>query len=144
MMNLASSIIKKLLPVLRNDAFYEGMELVAAYESDIKPYPVEHPIIALAVDSQTVGERLVDIAADGTQTRSKRREVEVVYKVSIFVPYENGAQSAYRIADYLHGYLLFRTELSIVGSKYADCNYVRDCGALVLHTTFTQRVICDS
>lgn len=57
MMNYASSLIKKMLPVLRNDTFYEGMELVAAYESDIKPYPVEHPIIAFAVDSQTVGER---------------------------------------------------------------------------------------
>ncbi len=72
-MNYASSLIKKMLPVLRNDTFYEGMELVAAYESDIKPYPVEHPIIAFAVDSQTVGERLVDVAADGTQTQSKRK-----------------------------------------------------------------------
>lgn len=144
MMNLASSMIKKILPVLKNDVFYEGMELVAAYENEIKPYPVEHPIIAFAVDAQTVGERLVDVATDGTQTQSKRREVETTYKVSIFVPYESGAQTAYRIADYLHGYLLFRTELGIVGSKYADCNYVRDCGALVLHTSFTHRIVCDS
>lgn len=144
MMNYASTLIKKILPVLKNDTFYEGMELVAAYENDIKPYPVEHPIIAFAVDAQTAGECLMDVAADGTQTQSKRREIETTYKISIFVPYESGARAAFRIADYLHGYLLFRTELGIVGSKYADCNYVRDCGALVLHTTFTVRFTCDS
>lgn len=138
-MNTASTFIKKLLPVLQADTFWGSMDLVAAYENEIKPYPVVRPILAFSVQSQTVGDRLADIGTDGAQTQSNRRTVETVFKVSIFVPYETGIREAYRLADYLYSTLLFQTTLSIVGCKYADCNYVRDCGALVLDTTFTTR-----
>lgn len=139
-MNTATVFIGNLLRVLKENAFFSDMDLVAAYENEIKPYPVTRPILAFSVQSQSVGDRLIDIAADGAQTKSNRRTVETVFKVSIFVPYESGTREAYHIADYLYSTLLFQTTFSIVACKYADCNYVRDCGALVLNTTFTMRL----
>lgn len=136
-MNSAPIFIKKIIKTLKINPLFENIELVAAYENEIKPYPVTHPILAFAVQSETVSDRLIDIATDGSQTQSNRRKVETVFKVSVFVPYESGTVEAYRMADYLYSTLLFQTTLPIVGCKYADCNYVRDCGALVLDTTFT-------
>ena len=138
-MNVPHTFITNIIPVLQNDPFFETAIITTAYENDIKPYPVEKPIIALAMDKHTVGERLITINEDGSETLSKKRIGESVIKVTFFVPYENGAADCYRWADYLYSYFLFRTELDITGCRFNDCNYVRECGALVLETDFTLR-----
>lgn len=138
-MTVSYMLVKQLLFLLKEDAFYKEMELVAAYENDIKPYPVTHPILAFSIQSQKIGDRLIDVAADGTQTKSYRRTVDTTCKVSIFVPYASGTREAYRIADHLYSFLLFHGSLDVPDCRYADCNYVRDCDALVLHTQFTYR-----
>lgn len=136
-MNTPHTFITNIIPVLQNDPFFETAIITTAYENDIKPYPVEKPIIALAMDKHTVGERLITINEDGSETLSKKRIGESVIKVTFFVPYENGPADCYRWADYLYSYFLFRTELDITGCRFNDCNYVRECGALVLETDFT-------
>lgn len=138
-MNTPHVFITNIIPVLQNDPFFETAIITTAYENDIKPYPVEKPIIALAMDKHTVGERLITINEDGSETLSKKRIGESVIKVTFFVPYENGPADCYRWADYLYSYFLFRTELDITGCRFNDCNYVRECGALVLETDFTLR-----
>ena len=138
-MNTPHTFITNIIPVLQNDPFFETAIITTAYENDIKPYPVEKPIIALAMDKLTVGERLITINEDGSETLSKKRIGESVIKVTFFVPYENGPADCYRWADYLYSYFLFRTELDITGCRFNDCNYVRECGALVLETDFTLR-----
>lgn len=138
-MNAPHTFITNIIPVLQNDPFFETAIITTAYENDIKPYPVEKPIIALAMDKHTVGERLITINEDGSETLSKKRIGESVIKVTFFVPYENGPADCYRWADYLYSYFLFRTELDITGCRFNDCNYVRECGALVLETDFTLR-----
>lgn len=138
-MNVPHTFITNIIPVLQNDPFFETAIITTAYENDIKPYPVEKPIIALAMDKHTVGERLITINEDGSETLSKKRIGESVIKVTFFVPYENGPADCYRWADYLYSYFLFRTELDITGCRFNDCNYVRECGALVLETDFTLR-----
>lgn len=136
-MNLTSTILRNLLELIKAEPFFSDMDMVLAYETEIKPYPVTRPILAFSVQSQSVGARLMDIGTDGTQTQSNRRIVKPVYKVSIFVPYASNSNAAYRIADYLYSFLLFRTKLPIIACNYTECNYVRDCDALVLNTTFT-------
>ncbi|MGN0561836.1 MAG: hypothetical protein ACI4K6_03440 [Candidatus Fimenecus sp.] len=138
-MNVPHVFIKNIIPVLQNDPFYENVVITTAYENDIKPYPVEKPIIALAMDKHSVGERLITVNEDGSETLSKNRIGESVIKVTFFVPYENGPADCYRLADYLYSYFLFQTELDITGCRFNDCNYVRECGALVLETDFTLR-----
>ncbi|MGN0519760.1 MAG: hypothetical protein ACI4LB_03385 [Candidatus Fimenecus sp.] len=138
-MNVPHVFIKNIIPVLQTDPFYENVVITTAYENDIKPYPVEKPIIALAMDKHSVGERLITVNEDGSETLSKNRISESVIKVTFFVPYENGPADCYRWADYLYSYFLFQTDLDITGCRFNDCNYVRECGALVLETDFTLR-----
>lgn len=140
-MNIPHTFIRKILPVLKNDALFENIILTTAYENEIKPYPVTQPIIAFAVDKHTVGERQIIVNTDGSQTLSKNRVTECVIKATIFVPYDSGADEGYRLADILYSKLLFDSELDITGCRYYDSNYVRECGALVLETDFTLRHI---
>ena len=138
-MNVPHTFIGKIILAVGNDPFFENITLTTAYENDIKPYPVTQPIIAFAVDKVTVGDRLVEIGADGAQTVSNTRVLECVIKASIFVPYDSGAEEVYRLADYLFSMLLFRSNFYIPATHFYDSNYVRECGALVLETDFTLR-----
>ncbi len=142
-MNIASVFVRRLISTLKINSFFENMDLVVAYENEIKPYPVERPIIAFSVDKQTIGERLIVVGTDGSETLSKTRTVELTLKINFFVPYGSGGQEAFRIADFLHTELLFNTNLDFVASRYNDCNYVRECGALVLETFITLRMDSD-
>ncbi len=143
-MNVPHTFIKKIIPVIKNDPFYDNVILTTAYENEIKPYPVTQPIIAFAMDKHTVGERQIVVNADGSETLSKKRITESVIKASIFVPYDSGAEEGYRLADYLYSKLLFDSELDIIGCRYYDSNYIRECGALVLETDFTLRVVTET
>ena len=138
-MNVPHTFIGKIILAVGNDPFFENITLTTAYENDIKPYPVTQPIIAFAVDKVTVGDRLVEIGADGAQTVSNTRVLECVIKASIFVPYDSGAEEVYRLADYLYSMLLFQSNFDIPITHFYDSNYVRECGALVLETDFTLR-----
>lgn len=118
----------------------EECSMVIAYENDIKPYPVTKPIVAFAVDKITIGERLVSIGEDGSQTQTKNRTVDSVIKVSFFVPYASGPETCFSLFNSLSSALMFNTtlhEAEITGFHCYDCNYVRDCGALVLESDFT-------
>lgn len=114
--------------------------LVIAYENDIKPYPVEKPILAFSVDRVTIGAQLVQTGADGEQTVTRDRPVEGVVKVSIFVPYGDGPEKAQTLFKALSTALLFNMQLAgavIDRVRAYSCDYIRDCGALVLDTDFT-------
>ena len=118
----------------------EECSMVIAYENDIKPYPVTKPIVAFAVDKITIGERLVSIGEDGSQTQTKNRTVDSVIKASFFVPYASGPKECFSLFNSLSTALMFNTSLQgseITGFHCYDCNYVRDCGALVLESDFT-------
>lgn len=143
-MNLASTMINKMLPVLRNLPDLADVTLTTAYESDIKPYPVTKPILAFSVKKVTAGARQYTVNEDGSEELSKNRQVDAVYKVDIFVPYESGATECFRLFDLLYSYLLFSTDLHITGCHCYDSEYVRDCGALVLETDFTISLTLDA
>ncbi len=143
-MNVPHTFIRKIIPVLKNDPFFENVILTTAYENEIKPYPVTQPIIAFAMDKHTVGERQIVVNTDGSQTLSKKRIAESVVKASIFVPYDSGPDEGFRLADYLYTHLLFESELDIIGCRYYDSKYVRECGALVLETDFTLRLVTEN
>lgn len=120
----------------------EECSMVIAYENDIKPYPVENPIIAFAVDKIAIGERLVSVGEDGAETQTKNRTVDSVIKVSFFVPYASGPKECFSLFNSLSTALMFNMALQdaeITAINCADCNYVRDCGALVLESDFTLR-----
>lgn len=138
-MNVPHVFIRNIIPVLKTDPFFSDTIITAAYENDIKPYPVTQSIIALAMDKHTVGGRQVTISEDGSETLSNTRIGESVIKATIFVPYDSGAEVCYRLADYLYSYILFRSGWDVTSCRFYECNYVRECGALVLETDFTLR-----
>lgn len=143
-MNMASAMIGKMLTVLKNYPDLADVTLTTAYESDIKPYPVTKPILAFSVKKVTAGARQYIVNEDGSEELSKNRQVDAVYKVDIFVPYESGATECFRLFDLLYSYLLFSTDLQITNCHCYDSEYVRDCGALVLETDFTISLTLDA
>ena len=136
--------LRNLIRVLNTGNTFEGATLTMAYENDIKPYPVEKPIIAFLPKKITFGDRLTIVNEDGSETRTKARIGECVFKVTIFVPYESGAEACYHWATALYSHMMFDLEMKIRECQYHDCNYVRDCSAVVLETAFTMCETYDS
>ena len=135
----ASGHLQQLVRDFTADEAFSDITFTLAYENDIKPYPVDKPIVAFTTDKTTIGEQLTIYNQDGSQVLSKNRIADTVIKASIFVPYESGALTCFEIFDRVFTKLLFSSSMKIVSSHCYNSSYVRDCGALVLTADFTIR-----
>lgn len=131
--------LRNLINVLNVGNLFKDVTLTTAYKNDIKPYPIEKPIIAFLPKNTTFGDRIINVNEDGSETRTKARVGETVYQATIFVPYESGAEACYRWATILYSHMMFDLEMNIRQCRYHECNYVRECSAIVLETDFTMR-----
>lgn len=142
-MNSSYIMVNRFVLVLRNMPALAGTEVVAAYESDLKPYPIEKPIAAIALKTCKFSDKLPVVQPDGTQALSNSRTLETVFKITIYTPYEDGHTAPYGIADHIYTALLFQSTFDIFDTVFYDLNYVRDCHALVLETEFTMRQVVE-
>ena len=114
-------------------------ELTLAYENEIKPTPMKKAIVALGVEKMTVGDYLTETAADGAVTVTSNRQADLVLKISIFAPYSYGSYETHKILDRIVTAMLYSQKLYTVTScESGGVHYVRDTGALVLDTYFTE------
>lgn len=143
-MNLSSTILPLLLLAIKQDPNFENATVTAAYENDIKPYPVTKPIVAMSIDKEVIGSRIVTVAENGERTLSKQRQIDLTFKVSIFAPYESGANTCFSMFENMSTKLMFTDGFNIVNGRCYDCKYVRDCNALQLDAEFTWRTYSDN
>lgn len=137
----SSSFLPNMIKVLKNAPGLEDKNMIVAYENNIKPYPVNEPIIALSYKKITLGDRIVKIQPDGAQVVTKQRPVDIVVRISFFVPYASGPAACFRLFDLVSEAILFISTGSVPATNCYSCQYVRDCGALVLHADFTMREV---
>lgn len=133
-------LLVKLLTTSPDAMGVAGCSVVVAYENDIKPYPVEKPILAFSVDKVDIGAPIVQIAEDGEQTVTRDRPVDGIVRLSIFVPYAEGPERCQALFKTFADNLLFHISIqnaTVSGLRAYACDYVRDCGALVLDADFT-------
>lgn len=142
-MNISTVMVKKLVSFIKADEFYENVTVTAAYDNDIKPYPVTKPIMAISVDHIVVGDRQEAIAEDGKRSVSNQRQIDATFKFSIFVPYESGAEECFKLFDRLFTVFLFNGDFGVVGGRCSGCKYVRDCSALQVDAQYTLRIMED-
>ena len=143
-MNFSTTMLPLLILAIKQDPNFENATVTAAYENDIKPYPVTKPIVAMSVDKEVIGSRIVTVAENGERTLSKQRQIDLTFKVSIFAPYESGADTCFSMFENMSTMLMFNDAFNIVNGRCFDCKYVRDCNALQLDAEFTWRAYSNS
>lgn len=108
-----------------------------AYENEIKPTPLEKPIVAICASGTKIGERKTKTANDGSITLTNERDQTLDIKLGFYLPYSAGAVGCYDLFDTVIQKVFTSYNILIESVACGEVNYVRDTGGLVLECTVT-------
>jgi hypothetical protein len=121
---------------LKSNTSFSDLTFVIAHENDIKPTPLEKPIIALSPKGCVISDKLTQVSDTGEITVTKKREVKSTISVDIYLPYSMGGIEGHRIFDRIATNLLFTQNLAISGATCSEADYDTSCQAIVLKSSF--------
>lgn len=143
-MNCTGSLPTEIVSFLNSQSNLKDIIFTVAYENDIKPTPLQKPIVAISVEKSSIGARKTVVADDGLSTLTNDRDAAVKIKVGFYVPYSKGANGCYELFDKVMTALLFTYDKNISQAECYDVSYVRDTGGLVLESYFTVTKVVNS
>lgn len=143
-MNCTGSLPTEIVAFLNSQNNLSDIIFTVAYENDIKPTPLEKPIVAISIERSSIGARKTIIADDGLSSLTNDRDAAVKIKVGFYVPYSKGANGCYELFDKVMTTLLFTYDKTISAAECANVSYVRDTGGLVLESYFTVTKVVNS
>lgn len=135
-MRTSVEAVKGVVSWLSRQGNMSEVDVVQAYETTVKPSPVDRPIAAVSAAGVEVSERLQEVKDNGQIVVTDRRKSEITIKITVYVPYAMGSQKCYDLFDRIYTHLLYN---NIFNAKTASCGgikYVRDTEALVMDTSF--------
>lgn len=137
-MVLASNIVSAVISFLTSVEALQGKTIVAAYDSDINPVPLNDGIVSVGINLIEIGETKTITSTSGEITPTTDRNDTVKLKISFFVPYASGCAVAYDLFDKVYTALLFSfSQMKVVKAQCGDVQYNRETQALVCESTIT-------
>ena len=135
-MNINGNFINFLLTDLSSSANFSDVTFVIAHENDIKPTPLEKPIVALSTKGCTIGDKITKANDSGELVVTNEREVKTTVSVDIYLPYSMGGVAGHKIFDRLATNLMFSHDYGIVSGSCSATDYDSSCQAIVLKSSF--------
>lgn len=135
-MNTNATLVNSIVNSLSNNASFSDITFVIAYENEIKPTPMDKPIVALSPKGCVIGDKLTQTNENGEVITTKKREVKSTVSIDIYLPYSMGGLEGHRIFDRIATYLLFSQNLAISGATCSEADYDNSCQAIILKSTF--------
>lgn len=143
-MTINGSMVDGIVTSLSENSSFSDLTFVVAYESEIKPTPIEKPIVAVSVKGCEIGERLTETLDTGEITTTKSREMLTTLSVDIYLPYSMGGIKGHKIFDRIATYFLFTKLLDITKAECGNTDYDKSSEALILKTQFVFKHIISS
>ena len=72
-MTLNGTLAETIVSALSTDTQFSDITFVVAYENEIKPTPIEKPIVAISVKQCEIGEKLQETLETGEITVTNKR-----------------------------------------------------------------------
>lgn len=138
--NMAEGIVK----TISANQDFSDLTFVVAYENEIKPTPIDKPIVALSVKGCEIGERLTQTLDTGEIKNTEDRQMLTTLSVDIYLPYSMGGSAGHKIFDRIATYFLFVKDLDATKATCGNTDYDKNCEALVLKTQFVFKHIINS
>ena len=135
-MTVNGSLAETIVSALSTDTRFSDITFVVAYENEIKPTPLEKPIVAISVKGCEIGEKLTETLDTGEIKVTNRREMNTTLSADIYLPYSMGGSAGHKIFDRIATYLLFTKKHSISKSVCHNTDYDSNCEAIILRTHF--------
>ena len=135
-MNQNGTMMESVLLQISGESQFADLNFVVAYENDIKPVPINEPIIAFSTKGCQIGPQLTTTLDNGKIEATNEREIETTISMDIYMPYSMGGNEAHKIFDRLATFLLFKKNFSITKSGCYESEYDKSCQAIILKSYF--------
>ena len=135
-MTTNGTLAEAMVSSLSTDTQFSDITFVVAYENEIKPTPVNKPIVAISVKACEIGDKLQETLETGEIKTTNKREMKTTLSADIYLPYSQGGSAGHKIFDRIATYLLFTKKHNISKSVCYNTDYDSDCEALILRTHF--------
>ena len=135
-MTTNGTLAEAMVSSLSTDTQFCDNTFVVAYENEIKPTPVNKPIVAISVKACEIGDKLQETLETGEIKTTNKREMKTTLSADIYLPYSQGGSAGHKIFDRIATYLLFTKKHNISKSVCYNTDYDSDCEAIILRTHF--------
>ena len=135
-MTTNGTLAEAMVSSLSTDTQFSDITFVVAYENEIKPTPVNKPIVAISGKSCEIGDKLQETLETGEIKTTNKREMKTTLSADIYLPYSQGGSAGHKIFDRIATYLLFTKKHNISKSVCYNTDYDSDCEAIILRTHF--------
>ena len=135
-MTINGALAETLVSALSTDVGFSDITFVVAYENEIKPTPLNKPIVAISVKGCEIGEKLTETLENGEITVTNKRDMKTTLSADIYLPYSMGGSNGHKIFDRIATYLLFTKKHNISKSVCYNTDYDSNCEAIILRTHF--------
>jgi hypothetical protein len=113
-------------------AKFTDLTFVIAYENDIKPTPIDKPIVAFSTKECKIGPKLTKTLDNGEIVPTVKRDLETTICMDIYLPYSMGGLAGHTIFERLATFLLFEKNYDIIKMVCGEADYDSSCQAIVL------------
>ena len=135
-MTTNGTLAEAMVSSLSTDTQFSDITFVVAYENEIKPTPVNKPIVAISVKACELGDKLQETLETGEIKTTNKREMKTTLSADNYLPYSQGGSAGHKIFDRIATYLLFTKKHNISKSVCYNTDYDSDCEAIILRTHF--------
>ena len=142
-MTICSQLCELIKSELVKSPKFNNIDIVMAYESDIKPVPLEKIIVALSVKKCALGDNIIEVAEDGEETVTSNRNVTSTVSANIYIPYSYKAQNGPQVFESIIDVLMASHNRDILSANCYDTNYVRSAQALVTKSDIVFKIVGD-
>ncbi len=135
-MTINGTLAETIVSALSGDTQFSDITFVVAYENEIKPTPVNKPIVAISVKGCEIGAKVTETLDTGEITETNKREMSTTLSADIYLPYSMGGSTGHKIFDRIATYFLFTKKYDISKSVCYNTDYDSNCEAIILRTHF--------
>ena len=135
-MQISGNIAQTMVNLLSEDGQFSDLNFVVAYENEIKPTPLDKPIVAISVKNYEIGDKNTTTLETGEIVDIDTRNIELTLSTDIYLPYSKGGSEGHKIFDRIATYLLFTKKHNISKSVCYNTDYDSNCEAIILRTHF--------
>lgn len=135
-MTLNGTLAETIVDTLSSDTKFNDITFVVAYKNEIKPTPLNKPIVAISVKGCEIGDKLTETLETGEIKVTNKREMNTTLSADIYLPYSQGGSAGHKIFDRIVTYLLFTKKQNIAKSVCYNTDYDSNCEAIILRSHF--------
>jgi hypothetical protein len=136
-MQISGNIAQTMVNLLSEDGQFSDLNFVVAYENEIKPTPLDKPIVAISVKNYEIGDKNTTTLETGEIVDIDTRNIELTLSTDIYLPYSKGGSEGHKIFDRIAFFLLYAKTFPISKAVCYGADYDSTCQAIIVRTSFT-------